>query len=147
MSFYIPHNSWALVVNEERGWLYKAPSSYFVISQLMSFYSILSSWVFLFYHSSILCLSSLSLSNSLSLSIPLHRITIDSLQRPYSMEGVGCQCDPRQRSTFGKSCPLRIHPLVQLCWLGCAKSSVLWHALRPCIVRAWSIGSPRTPWA
>ena len=32
MSFHIPHDSCALRVNEERGWLYKAPSSHFVIS-------------------------------------------------------------------------------------------------------------------
>ena len=35
MSFHIPHDSWASWVNEERGWLYKAPSSYFVFSRFI----------------------------------------------------------------------------------------------------------------
>ena len=49
MSFHIPHGPWlmCLGVNEERGRLYKAPSSHFVICWSFSFV-IYTSWVFLF---------------------------------------------------------------------------------------------------
>ena len=70
--FHIPHDSWALVVNEERGWLYKAPFSYLVISWSFSFVIYQYSWV----HSMVIlsCVSPLSLSRTHNTSFPLHGI-------------------------------------------------------------------------
>ena len=61
MSFHIPHYPWSLVVNEERGWVYKAPSSYIVTCRLISFviYNLLE----YFYFSYLSCVSPLSSYN------------------------------------------------------------------------------------
>ena len=60
MSFHIPHDSWASVVNEERVWLYKAPSSYLVTCWFYLLCNLISSCVFSIIHLS--CVSTLSLS-------------------------------------------------------------------------------------
>ena len=77
MTYELPHStcSMCLVVNEERGWLYKAPYSHFVKCW---FFLLVNIHIFL----RILCLVSLTVSLSLCLtyahihiSIPLHRIS------------------------------------------------------------------------
>ena len=93
-SYSMIHNLWAssfpmlmcFVVNEERGWLYKAPSSHLVWVESFSFVNIHSTCVFSVSYT--LCLYSLSLSlthththtHTHIISLPLHRIYLDSLQ-------------------------------------------------------------------
>ena len=80
MSFHIPHDSCASVVNEERGWLYKAPSSYFVMCRF-----ILPCNIPIYFGDYLSCVCvSLSHMHTHNSSLLLHRITLDSLHNYYN---------------------------------------------------------------